>query len=228
MTRWWILMVCWLPLSGLANTLTVAYRDHTGAMSSATKAIVERVFDSVDPQIELAWIEMPLARAENALAKGIIDIDFGRTRLVYQDTPQALYPSESLFSVGYHLFGHTYVGNPQDYQRVVGVIGDQVAQMIADKYQWEMVGARSERAALNMVNSNRVQAMVAYVGVASIIEKEQLTNVRMGDNPIESIPIYFAIHQRHQALLERLDASIGKMKKSGEMAALLEKHGATY
>lgn len=221
-------MVCWLPLSALANTLTVAYRDHTGAMSSATKTIVEQVFDAVDSNIELSWIEMPLARAENALAKGIIDIDFGRTRLVYQDTPQVLYPTESLFSVDYYLFGHTYVLNPEDYQRVVGVIGDQLALMIADKYQWDMVPVRTERAALNMVNSNRAQAMVGYVGIASMLEKEQLTTVRMADSPVESIPIYLAIHQRHQALIEPLNASIRKMKKSGEITALLEKHGIPH
>ncbi|WP_025674909.1 substrate-binding periplasmic protein [Salinivibrio socompensis] len=225
MAKWWVLVVCWLPLSALGNTFTIAYRDHTDAMSSATKAILERAFYSVDPNIDLSWIEMPFSRAEDALEKGIIDADFGRTRLAYQSTSQAYYPTEPLLSVDYYLFGYTHVLDPTNYQRIVGVIGDKIVEEIAEKYQWEIVRVRTERAALKMVNSNRVQAMVGYVGIKSVLKNEQLTAVRMGDKPVESIPVYLVVHKRHQTLVEPLDAALREMKDSGEFAAIFEKHG---
>jgi len=221
----WILIVCWLPLSVMANTLTIAYRDATDSVSLATKAIVEHAFTAIDERIVLTWMEMPLARSENALTKGIIDADFGRTRLAYQDIPEALYPEESLMSINYYLFGHTHVLKPEDYQYVVGVIGDQVNVEIAKRYQWQLIRARTERDALNMVNSQRVQAMIGYGGIRSIIEKEQFTDVRIGEKPVETAEVFLVLHQRHQRLIAPLNTVLRDMRDSGTTAAILAKHG---
>lgn len=225
MKKVWILIVCWLPLSVMANTLTIAYRDATDSVSLATKAIVEHAFTAIDERIVLTWMEMPLARSENALTKGIIDADFGRTRLAYQDIPEALYPEESLMSINYYLFGHTHVLKPEDYQYVVGVIGDQVNVEIAKRYQWQLIRARTERDALNMVNSQRVQAMIGYGGIRSIIEKEQFTDVRIGEKPVETAEVFLVLHQRHQRLIAPLNTVLRDMRDSGTTAAILAKHG---
>lgn len=225
MTRWWILVACWLPLNVMANTLTIAYRDETDSVSLVTKAIVEQAFTIIDTSIELTWIEMPLARAENALKKGIIDADFGRTRLAYQDIPKALYPREPLLSVDYYLFGYTHVLEPEDYQYVVGVIGDQVVEEIAKRYQWQLITTRTQRAALNMVNSHRVKAMIGYRRIKSIIEKDQLTYVRMGDKPVASFSVFLVFHQRHQRLVAQLNTALKDMRDSGTTAAILAKYG---
>ncbi|ODQ00592.1 substrate-binding periplasmic protein [Salinivibrio sp. DV] len=209
----------------MANTLTIAYRDATDSVSLATKAIVEHAFTAIDERIVLTWMEMPLARSENALTKGIIDADFGRTRLAYQDIPEALYPEESLMSINYYLFGHTHVLKPEDYQYVVGVIGDQVNVEIAKRYQWQLIRARTERDALNMVNSQRVQAMIGYGGIRSIIEKEQFTDVRIGEKPVETAEVFLVLHQRHQRLIAPLNTVLRDMRDSGTTAAILAKHG---
>ncbi|OOF10708.1 MULTISPECIES: substrate-binding periplasmic protein [unclassified Salinivibrio] len=209
----------------MANTLTIAYRDASDSVSLATKAIVEHAFTAIDERIVLTWMEMPLARSENALAKGIIDADFGRTRLVYQDIPEALYPEEPLMSINYYLFGHTHVLKPEDYQYVVGVIGDQVNVEIAKRYQWQLIRARTERDALNMVNSQRVQAMIGYGGIRSIIEKEQFTDVRIGEKPVETFEVFLVLHQRHQRLITPLNTVLRDMRDNGTTAAILAKHG---
>ncbi|MPS30999.1 hypothetical protein D7026_01320 [Salinivibrio sp. VYel7] len=212
----------------MANTLTIAYRDASDSVSLATKAIVEHAFTAIDERIVLTWMEMPLARSENALAKGIIDADFGRTRLAYQNIPEAVYPKEPLMSLDYYLFGYTHVLEPEDYQYVVGVIGDQVTVEIAKRYQWQLVSARTERAALNMVNSHRVQAMIGYGGIKSILDKEQFTEVRMGEKPVDSVSVFLVLHQRHRQLIEPLNAVLKEMRDSGTITALLEKHGIPH
>ncbi|OOF22964.1 hypothetical protein [Salinivibrio sp. IB872] len=214
-----------ITFSVSATEMTVAYRVHTDESWQATQAIITQAMARVDPEIELQWIAMPLKRAEISLNKGIIDADTARTQFAYQHSDVVTYPSAPLFRVDYYLYGRTHVLSPQEYTQVVGLFGDQFAQKIAQKYQWNMLWARSESAALSMLQNERAQAMVGPGMFDDELGGEALSLIRQSEKPIASVSIFMVFHQRHAALAKRVGAVLQSMNDSGTTAAILAKHG---
>ncbi|WBA10353.1 substrate-binding periplasmic protein [Salinivibrio kushneri] len=194
-------------------------------IGEVTKQLTERILLSEKQNIEFRWEEMPLKRAQFSMVKGIIDIDFARTRFAYDESDPVVFTSEAIFRINYHLFARTHVLAADDYQRVVGVIGDQLSAAIAKRHQWRMVWARSEEDALTMVQNGRVDAMIGFRSIEQVLDRPSLSHVVASEKPIASIPVYLVFHQRHQRLAEHASVAIARMKQNGEITALFKEHG---
>ncbi|MPX98178.1 transporter substrate-binding domain-containing protein [Salinivibrio sp. VYel6] len=223
--RRWLFLLLFLPTSVLASVLTVAFREPIQGVGELTKQLTERMLFSSEQNIELRWEEMPLKRAQFSMVKGVIDIDFARTRFAYDKSDPVVFTSEAIFSINYHLFARTHVLVADDYQRVVGVIGDQLSAEIAKRHQWRMVWARSETDALAMVQNGRVEAMVGFGGIEQVLDRPSLSHVVASEKPVASIPVYLVFHKRHQLLAERASVALARMKQNGEITALFKEHG---
>ncbi|MEJ6001651.1 substrate-binding periplasmic protein [Paucibacter soli] len=216
------------PPCGAAEPLRIAsWNRSSEPATQAAEAVLNRAYAELVQPIE--FVELPVRRALRALLAGEVDANLYRIAALAQEQPQLHRVETPVLTLAAYSYANKDGPRPAKWGDLAGL---RVAHLRGVLLIEQQVPADARRVEAGTVDELFRLLALQMVDVVVTVEarlalplgQRVSPAIARADAELAALPMHHYLGERHGELARRLDAVLARLKASGELDRLLQRH----